>query len=167
MWQKNSAFFTEIEPFFDQITLNDFTLNGLDIQFFLSLQEHLQTEEKSLLSKHTSKSHLEQQINEQTQYIAQQEQEKKKLIANIAQLDQHIASIDTSKIQQLKYEKTKQYEAQQALEAEVQHITIPLDTTIVAFSPDKEEGGHWAKRRERKGVSLAELITLIQTLKER
>jgi DNA repair exonuclease SbcCD ATPase subunit len=57
-------FFADITPFFDQITLNDFTLNGLDIQIFLTTQEELQTQEKSLLTLQTTKDHLTKQIDD-------------------------------------------------------------------------------------------------------
>ncbi|MDR3169356.1 MAG: hypothetical protein LBU27_06450 [Candidatus Peribacteria bacterium] len=127
MWQQNSAFFSELEPFLDQITLNDFTLNGLDSQLFLSLQEQLQAKEKELLTLQTTKDHLTKQITDNTTQINKREQEQKKLISDITQLERQIASIDTNQIEQLKQEKANLYAQQQALEASVQKIAFPSD----------------------------------------
>jgi DNA repair exonuclease SbcCD ATPase subunit len=155
---QNSTFFTELEPFLDQITINDFTLNGLDIQLFLSLQEQLQAKEKSLLALQTTKEHLNKQITEQTQQLIQRETEKKNLIANIASLETKIASIDTSKIEQLKQEKAKLYEEQTKLEEGVSHIT---------FSPEKEAEKAERQKELSQPTTLSDLFALIQTLKDR
>lgn len=110
MWQKNSAFFAEIEPFLDQITLNDFTLNGLDIQIFLTRQEELQAKEKEILAQQTTRDQLMKQIHDLSDQLLKQEQEKKKLTFDIAQLEVKIASIDAGRIEVLKKEKVQLYE---------------------------------------------------------
>ncbi|MDR0608358.1 MAG: hypothetical protein LBG52_08760 [Candidatus Peribacteria bacterium] len=138
-------FCSEIEPFLDQLTLNDFTLNGLDIQLFLSLQEQLQAKEKDLLAKQTIKDHLAKQIADHNNQITKREQEKKKLIADIAHLEKQIAGIDQAQIDKLKQEKAQLYEQQTALE------TLPIPVTF----------------DNQPYTTLSDLYTLIQTLKER
>jgi hypothetical protein len=174
LWKQNSAFFAELEPFFDQITLNDFTLNGLDIQLFLSLQEQLQADEKELLAKQTTKDHLTKQITEQTEQLLRQETEQKKLIADISSLETKIASVDTGKIEQLKQEKAELYLQQQQLEpTEIQLQQLIKGLSLITDSGlpllgEMSADGATANGGGQRGLStLSDLYTLIQTLKER
>jgi chromosome segregation ATPase len=150
----------------DQITLNDFTLNGLDIQLFLSLQEQLQAKEKELLTLQTTKDHLTKQIKELQAESLKLQAEDSKLKADIASLETKISSIDTGKIEQLKQEKMRLYEQQKQVEEGTttffhQHsntISSLLQQSIIPLDKGVAEGG---------GFSLSDLYALIQTLKER
>jgi hypothetical protein len=146
-------FFAPIEGLLDQITLNDFTLNGIEIQLFLNIQEQLQTKEKSLLSLQTTKDHLTKQINEQTEQIAKREIEKKNLTSDIASLETKIASIDVERIAKMKQEKVELYEQLLPLtKGELKGVQIPQ------FEPP-------LPLLQKEGVD--NIYILIQTLKER
>jgi DNA repair exonuclease SbcCD ATPase subunit len=113
------TFFTELEPFLDQLTLNDFTLNGLDTQIFIDKQHHLQEKEKSLLALQTSKDHLTKHITDHQTQIQKRNNEHTKLQSEISLLEQKIARIDTNQIEKLKKEKADLYHQQEQLETNI------------------------------------------------
>jgi tetrahydrodipicolinate N-succinyltransferase len=123
----------------------------------------LQTKEKEVLAKQTTKDHLTKQINEQAEQIIKQEQEKKKLTSNIAQLDQQIASIDAAKIEQLKQEKSRLYAQQENLEAGVKQVIQQVGTGFILSEITK----HLSEKEIFQPQNLSDLYTLIQALKER
>jgi chromosome segregation ATPase len=141
----NDTFFTELEPFLDQLSLNDFSLNGLDIQFFLTKQQEFQEKEKSFLALQTSKSHLTKQITDHQDQIQKRKTEQTKFQSDLSFLEQKIASIDTIQIEKLKKEKAELYSQQEQLE------TVP---TPILFE-------------DKTYTNLTEVYTFIQSLKER
>jgi hypothetical protein len=75
---KADDFFLEIEGFVSQLSLNDFSLHGLDQSIFTKSLEILQLKEKELLRMKTSREHLLKQVQDLAVNIKQQEQEQHK-----------------------------------------------------------------------------------------
>ncbi|MDR0369125.1 MAG: hypothetical protein LBH96_00895 [Candidatus Peribacteria bacterium] len=109
-------FFMELDGFIGQISLNDFSLRGLNQHIFSTTLELLQTKEKELLSMKTSKEHLSKQIQDIAHQMRQQEQEQQKHSEEIRILETKIRHIDAEKIELLKKEKSDLYAQQIHLE---------------------------------------------------
>ncbi|MDR0860600.1 MAG: hypothetical protein LBO09_06605 [Candidatus Peribacteria bacterium] len=163
-----STFFTELEPFLDQLTLNDFTLNGLDSQIFINQQVELQEKEKSLLALQTSKEHLTKQITDHQTQIQKRNNEHTKLQSEVSLLEQKIARIDTNQIEKLKKEKADLYHQQEQLETNIPTEKIEKFLILFPLLGGREEDEPRVGRRkggyQQGGV--ANIYALIQTLKQ-
>lgn len=142
--QKNT-FFEDLHPLIKQLSLQDFSLNGLELQLYKEYFQQLQSQEKELIADKAKQEQLQKQISEKSHIIKEYQEKEKKLNEEIAHLEQRIASIDVQKIETIKQEKLALYE---------QINTLDTMTTPLLFEDLKAE-------------DLEEVIVMIQKLKDK
>lgn len=122
-WKKR---FDELELIgIDKLSIDDFNLNWLDIQLFLSHFEKEKEKGKEIVALKTKYELLTKQSNEKLDDLRKNEIEEKNLTQNIENIETRIKSIDVAKIDGLKQEKSKLYEEIQKLwpvEEKIQEI---------------------------------------------
>ncbi len=112
---ENNEFFENIEWFFDQISLSDFSLNWLDNSPFEKAQNLIQTKMDAVIKLDTQLNELQQQLsnlNTQKQKIWNDISSTK---LNIADLQKKIENIDTKKWNELKEKKMELYQKWESL----------------------------------------------------
>ena len=105
----NDDFFENIESFFDQISLNDFSLNWLDKLHFEKAENLIQTKMDAVIKLDTQLNELQQQLsnlNEQKQKILNDISDSK---LNISDLLRKTENIDAKKWNELKGKKMELY----------------------------------------------------------
>ncbi len=111
----NDEFFENIEWFFDQISLSDFSLNWLDNSPFEKAQNLIQTKMDAVIKLDTQLNELQQQLsnlNTQKQKIWNDISSTK---LSIADLQKKIENIDTKKWNELKEKKMELYKKWESL----------------------------------------------------
>ncbi len=111
----NDEFFENIEWFFDQISLSDFSLNWLDNSPFEKAQNLIQTKMDAVIKLDTQLNELQQQLsnlNTQKQKIWNDISSTK---LSIADLQKKIENIDTKKWNELKEKKMELYQKWESL----------------------------------------------------
>ena len=105
----NNDFFENIEGFFDQISLNDFSLNWLDHSPFEKAGNLIQTKMDAVIK-------LDAQLNEFNQQVSTLNQQKSQILkdiqttkSNISDLQKKIENIDAKKWNELKERKMELY----------------------------------------------------------
>ncbi len=112
---ENNEFFENIEWFFDQISLSDFSLNWLDNSPFEKAQNLIQTKMDAVIKLDTQLNELQQQLsnlNTQKQKIWNDISSTK---LSIADLQKKIENIDTKKWNELKEKKMELYQKWESL----------------------------------------------------
>lgn len=111
----NDEFFENIEWFFDQISLSDFSLNWLDNSPFEKAQNLIQTKMDAVIKLDTQLNELQQQLsnlNTQKQKIWNDISSTK---LSITDLQKKIENIDTKKWKELKEKKMELYKKWESL----------------------------------------------------
>ena len=111
----NDEFFENIEWFFDQISLSDFSLNWLDNSPFEKAQNLIQTKMDAVIKLDTQLNELQQQLsslNTQKQKIWNDISSTK---LSITDLQKKIENIDTKKWNELKEKKMELYQKWESL----------------------------------------------------
>jgi len=111
----NDEFFENIEWFFDQISLSDFSLNWLDNSSFEKAQNLIQTKMDAVIKLDTQLNELQQQLsnlNTQKQKIWNDISSTK---LSITDLQKKIENIDTKKWNELKEKKMELYKKWESL----------------------------------------------------
>ena len=105
----NNDFFENIEWFFDQISLNDFSLNWLERSPFEKAENLIQTKMDAVIK-------LDAQLNEFNQQVSALNQQKNQILKdiqltkiNISDLQKKIENIDAKKWNELKQKKMELY----------------------------------------------------------
>lgn len=105
----NNEFFENIEWFFDQISLNDFSLNWLEYSPFEKAENLIQTKMDAVIK-------LDAQLNEFNQQVSALNQQKNQISkdilttkSNISDLQKKIENIDAKKWNELKEKKMELY----------------------------------------------------------
>ena len=105
----NDEFFENIEGFFDQISLNDFSLNWLELSLFEKAENLIQTKMDAVIKLDAQLNEFNQQIsalNQQKNQISKDIQSAK---VNISDLQKKIENIDARKWNELKEKKMELY----------------------------------------------------------
>ena len=117
----NNDFFENIESFFDQISLNDFSLNWLDKSPFDKAENLIQTKMDAVIKLDTQLSELQQQLynlNLQKQKIWSDISSAK---SNISDLLRKIENIDAKKWNELKEKKMEFYKKWDQLNSDAKY----------------------------------------------
>ncbi len=156
-----NTFFDEIEPLRENLTLQDFSLNGLNNQHFIDNLEKLKLKEKEFITLKATQEQFQKQLTEKKFTITNKQQEEKKLNEDILQLEQRIARIDLQKIEEVKKEKITIYQQLQNLE----NIEKKIQFEDLAAESLEEVIALIQKLKER-GKELANLVQIQQLKKE-
>ena len=123
----NDEFFENIEWFFDQISLNDFSLNWLERSPFEKAENLIQTKMDAVIK-------LDAQLNEFNQQISALNQQKSQILidinaakVNISDLQKRIENIDAKKWDELKEKKIWLYQKWESLSLNAKYSDlVPL-----------------------------------------
>ena len=117
----NNEFFENIEWFFDQISLNDFSLNWLDRSPFEKAENLIQTRMDAVIK-------LDAQLNEFNQQVSALNQQKNQIWndiqaikLNISDLQKKIENIDAKKWNELKEKKMELYKKSDSLSSNAKY----------------------------------------------
>lgn len=117
----NDEFFENIEWFFDQISLNDFSLNWLDYSPFERAESLIQTKMDAVIK-------LDAQLNEFNQQVSSLNQQKSQISSdiqaakiNISDLEKKIENIDAKKWNELKEKKMEFYQKSDSLNSNAKY----------------------------------------------
>ena len=105
----NDDFFENIEWFFDQISLNDFSLNGLDKTVFEKVEWIIQAKVDAVIKLDAQLNEFQQQISVLNQQKFQIWKDIQTTKTNISELQKKIESIDTKRWNELKEKKMELY----------------------------------------------------------
>lgn len=142
---EEKTFFEELHPLLDKITLQEFSLQGLNQEHFKEQLYAYKQEEKNYIALQATREQLRKQSAEKQQFLLKLQQEEKKLKQERENLEQRIARIDLKHIEATKNEKIHAYEQLKLLSnIGEKHVFEDLEAN-----------------------NLEELILLIQKLKER
>ena len=133
----NNDFFENIESFFDQISLNDFSLNWLDKSHFEKAESLIQTKMDAVIKLDTQLSELQQQLsnlNLQKQKIWSDISIAK---SNISDLLGKIENIDAKKWNELKEKKMEFYKKWDQLNSDAKYSVF---TDLVGFWNQTADG---------------------------
>ncbi len=106
----NDEFFENIEWFFDQISLNDFSLTWLDYSPFEKAENFIQTKMDAVIKLDAQLSEFNQQISALNQQKSQILRDIQTAKVNISDLQKKIENIDTKKWNELKDKKMELYQ---------------------------------------------------------
>ena len=105
----NDEFFENIEWFFDQISLNDFSLNWLGLSLFEKAENLIQTKIDAVIKLDAQLSEFNQQISALNQQKSQISKDIQAAKVNISDLQKKIENIDAKKWNELKNKKMELY----------------------------------------------------------
>ena len=117
----NDEFFENIEWFFDQISLNDFSLNWLDHSPFEKAENLIQTKMDAVIKLDAQLSEFNQQVlvlNQQKSQISRDIQTTK---VNISDLQKKIENIDAKKWDELKKRKMELFQKSDSLSSNAKY----------------------------------------------
>ncbi len=117
----NDVFFENIEWFFDQISLNDFSLNWLDHSPFKKAENLIQTKMDAVIKFDAQLSEFNQQVsalNQQKNQISRDIQTSK---INISDLEKKIENIDAKKWNELKEKKMELFKKWESLNSNAKY----------------------------------------------
>ena len=133
----NNQYFEDIEWFFDQISLNDFSLNWLDNSPFEKAENLIQTKMDAVIK-------LDAQLNEFNQQISALNQQKSQILSdiqmvktNISDLLKKIENIDAKKWNELKERKMWLYQKWEDLDKNTDYSQF---SELVSFWNQKSNG---------------------------
>lgn len=106
----NDEFFENIEWFFDQISLNDFSLTWLDHSPFQKVENLIQTKMDAVIKLDAQLSEFNQQISALNQQKSQISSDIQMVKTNISDLQKKIENIDAKKWNELKERKMWLYQ---------------------------------------------------------
>ena len=101
----NDEFFENIEGFFDQISLNDFSLNWFERSPFEKAENLIQSKLDSVIKLDAQLNEFQQQVSALTQQKHQISKDIQEMKMNISDLQRKIESIDAKKWNELKENK--------------------------------------------------------------
>jgi len=107
---ENNEFFENIEWFFDQISLNDFSLNWLDYSPFEKAENLIQTKMDAVIKLDAQLSEFNQQISALNQQKSQISRDIQSVKTNISDLEKKIENIDAKKWDELKQKKMELFQ---------------------------------------------------------
>ena len=105
----NDEFFENIEWFFDQISLNDFSLNWLEYSPFEKAENLIQTKMDAVIKLDAQLTEFNQQISALNQQKSQISKDIQSTKLNISDLQKKIENIDAKKWNELKEKKMEFY----------------------------------------------------------
>ena len=105
----NNEFFENIEWFFDQISLNDFSLNWLERSPFEKAENLIQTKMDAVIKLDAQLTEFNQQVSSLNQQKSQIWKDIQAAKVNISDLQKKIENIDAKKWNELKERKMKLY----------------------------------------------------------
>lgn len=111
----NDEFFENIEWFFDQISLNDFSLNWLEHSPFEKAENFIQTKMDAVIKLDAQLSEFNQQISALNQQKSQILRDIQTAKVNISDLQKKIENIDAKKWNELKDKKMELYQKSDSL----------------------------------------------------
>ena len=106
----NDEFFENIEWFFDQISLNDFSLTWLDYSPFQKVENLIQTKMDAVIKLDAQLSEFNQQISALNQQKSQISRDIQSVKTNISDLEKKIENIDAKKWDELKQKKMELFQ---------------------------------------------------------
>ncbi|GHW02610.1 double-stranded DNA repair protein Rad50 [candidate division SR1 bacterium] len=139
-----NKFFEDLEDVLNQLTISNFSLNGLDIQLFEARLGEVKKNEKEVIQLKTKQDNLENQLREQEQLQRKLREEEISLTTEIDRLEKVILSVNLAELDKLKTEKNELY---------IQLEEIDKVEAIISFDGDEAK-------------SLDEVLKLIQRLKD-
>ena len=117
----NNEFFENIEWFFDQISLNDFSLNWLDHSPFEKAENLIQTKMDAVIKLDAQLSEFNQQISALNQQKSQISKDIQSTKVNISDLQKKIENIDAKKWNELKEKKMELYKKSESLSSNAKY----------------------------------------------
>ena len=123
----NDEFFENIEWFFDQISLNDFSLTWLDYSPFQKVENLIQTKMDAVIKLDAQLSEFNQQISALNQQKSQISSDINAAKLNISDLQKRIENIDAKKWDELKEKKIWLYQKWESLSLNAKYSDlVPL-----------------------------------------
>ncbi len=113
---ENNQFFEDIEWFLDQISINNFSLNGLNKDLFEKAENLIQTKIDAIIKLNTQCDELRHQVNDIQQQKQQNQMEISLLQTKIQDFQRKIENIDVKKWNELKEKKLNLYQQSSSLE---------------------------------------------------
>lgn len=107
---ENDEFFENIEWFFNQISLNDFSLNWLEYSPFEKAENLIQTKMDAVIKLDAQLTEFNQQVSSLNQQKSQISKDIQSVKVNVSDLQKKIENIDAKKWNELKERKMKLYE---------------------------------------------------------
>ncbi len=126
----NDEFFENIEWFFDQISLNDFSLNWLDYSPFEKAEKLIQTKMDAVIKLDAQLSEFNQQISALNQQKSQILRDIQTAKVNISDLQKKIENIDAKKWNELKDKKMQLYQKWESLSSSAKYSDF---SELIAF----------------------------------
>ena len=105
----NDEFFESIEGFFEQISLNDFSLNWLEYSLFEKAENLIQTKMNAVIKLDAQLNEFQQQVSTLNQQKNQISKDIRTTKSNISDLQKKIENIDAKKWNELKEKKMELY----------------------------------------------------------
>ena len=133
----NNQYFEDIEWFFDQISLSDFSLNWLEKEPFEKAEKLIQEKMDVVIKLDTQISELK---NQQSSLMQQKQQNERDVQANklkIQELQTKIENIDTKKWNELKDKKMELYQKWETLDKNADYSKF---SELVSFWNQKSNG---------------------------
>lgn len=126
----NDEFFENIEWFFDQISLNDFSLTWLDHSPFEKVEKLIQTKMDAVIKLDAQLSEFNQQVSSLNQQKSQISRDIQMAKTNISELQKKIESIDAKKWNELKDKKMQLYQKWESLSSSAKYSDF---SELIAF----------------------------------
>lgn len=118
----NDEFFENIEWFFDQISLNDFSLNWLDHSPFKKAENLIQTKMDAVIKLDAQLSEFNQQVSALNQQKNQISRDINATKVSISDLQKKIENIDVKKWNELKEKKIELYQKSDSLNSNAKYL---------------------------------------------
>ena len=120
----NDEFFENIEWFFDQISLNDFSLTWLDHSPFQKVENLIQTKMDAVIKLDAQLSEFNQQVSALNQQKSQISRDIQTTKINISELQKKIENIDAKKWNELKEKKMELYQKWESLNSNAKYSDL-------------------------------------------
>ena len=117
----NDEFFENIEWFFDQISLNDFSLVWLDHSPFEKAENLIQTKVDAVIKLNAQLNEFNQQVSALNQQKSQISRDIQSAKTNISDLEKKIENIDAKKWEELKQKKMEFYQKSDSLNSNAKY----------------------------------------------
>ena len=117
----NNEFFENIEWFFDQISLNDFSLNWLEHSPFEKAENLIQTKMDAVIKLDAQLTEFNQQVSSLNQQKSQIWKDIQAAKINISDLEKKIENIDAKKWNELKEKKMEFYQKSDSLSSNAKY----------------------------------------------
>ena len=120
----NDEFFENIEWFFDQISLNDFSLTWLEYSPFEKAENLIQTKVDAVIKLDAQLNEFNQQVSALNQQKSQISRDIQMAKINISELQKKIENIDAKKWNELKEKKMELYQKWESLNSNAKYSDL-------------------------------------------